>query len=121
MEATSRIVWQKLWGKDKERFVDLDANRKTLLYLRKKMLVTVKDLSRRFNISESSARGRLTRLRNSDYLSAKQKGNKLVYFPTVKGFKQMPKIKKTNKPLIIQVTKEVSIETIKQTRFIGEA
>ena len=116
-------VWQRL-GKnkiEKERIVDLEANRKTLLFVRKRMLVKVKDVKKAFNCSEECARNRLNRLKDSGYLSLRKNNRLNIYFPTKKGFEKMPK-KKIHEPLIVEKIKEVEKKVTKldKTNYLGE-
>ncbi len=120
-----KYVWQKLGkGKvEKERLVDLDANRKTLLFVRKKMLVKVKEVKKAFNCSEDCARHRLDRLRKSGYLSLRKDNGKNIYFPTKKGFAILPR-EKGQKPRIITEIKEIEVEKevtkLDKTKYLGE-
>jgi len=116
-------IWQRL-GKNKigkERTVDLDANRKTLVFVRKKLLVKVNDVKRAFNCSEECARNRLNRLKDSGYLSLRKDKGINTYFPTKKGFEKMPK-KKVHEPLVVEKIKEVEKEVTKldKTNYLGE-
>jgi len=116
-------VWQRLGKKkvEKERVVDLEANRKTLFFVRKKLLVKVKDVKKAFNCSEDCARKRLDRLKKSGYLSLRKNNGKNTYFPTKKGFEKLPK-KKITEPLVVEKIKEVEKEVIKldKTNYLGE-
>lgn len=108
-----KIIYQRLGKKqiEQERVVDLDANRKTLMFVRKKMIATLEDVKKAFGITPNCARNRLSRLKKSGFLSSRIKGSSKVYFPTKLGFEKMPK-DKTKKPEITEKIKEVYVEKI---------
>ena len=112
-----KIVWQKLGKKqiEQERVVDLEANRKTLAFVREKMIVTLEDVRKAFRITTNCARNRLYRLKRSGFLSSRVNGNSKVYFPTKLGFGKMPREKGSRKKQEVKIV-EKPVEVIKKEK-----
>lgn len=114
-----KYIWQRL-GKGKiqvERKVDLEANRKTLEFVREKKIVSAKDVAEKFKINLDSACHRLSRLKKSGFLSVRSLKNRKVFFPTKKGFERLPREKgfgKKQGPKII----EKHIEVVKKEKEV---
>ncbi len=120
-----RYVWQKLGKtkKEKERRVNLSANRETLEFVRENKIVSVKDVAEKFEINLDCSHHRLSRLKESGYLSSRHIKNKLVFFPTLRGFSKMPREKglaKKQEPKIIEKEKIREVTKINETKFIRE-
>ena len=118
-----KIVFQRLGKKQiaQERRIDTEANRKTLIFLRKKLMANLDDVKQEFGITTNCARNRLDRLKNSGYLSARKNKGKKIYFPTKQGFEKLPR-EKGQKPQIITEIKEIEIEKVKldKVKYLGE-
>ena len=122
-QMVEKYIWQRL-GKGQiqvERKVDLEANRRTLEFVRSKGLVSSKDVAKEFKINLDSACHRLSRLKKSGFLSTRILKNRKVFFPTKRGFERLPR-EKGQKPQIIEKIKEVEKEVLKinETKYLGE-
>jgi len=111
MEEKYKYIWQRL-GKGKiqvERKVDLDANRKTLEFVREKKIVSAKDVAEKFKINLDSACHRLSRLKKSGFLSLRVLKNRNVFFPTKRGFERLPRLKTEKKQNAEKIIEKIEI------------
>ena len=120
-----KYIWQRL-GKGRievERKVNLDSGRETLEFIREKGMVSAKNVAENFEISLSSSCHILSRLKKSGFLSSRHLKNKLVYFPTKRGFERLPREKgigKQEETKIIKVPVEKEVLKIDKTEYIKE-
>jgi len=115
-------IWQRNRdGREEWKEVNLNSNRETLEFIQRYFpdkLVTAQDISRGLGISLESARMRLKRLHNSNFLRSKKVKKSWVktkpirvYALSKKGLKQLPLKKPREKEVIVKEIEKPIVET----------
>lgn len=106
-----RRIWQRLGKKTlpQERIVDLEANRRTLQFIRSNGIITLENVREEFQISKECARLRIYRLKRAGFISERPLKDKKVYFCTKLGFSKMPRVKGIKKQEPQKIIEKVEV------------